>query len=287
MTCMICMIFTFLGRGVVGAGTGGQDWAWAAEVESSSPSSRAATPLSTGEGAVQPSVRVKEVPGPIRFELTTRAELKYEQTFFEQDGHMIRAILSGSYVIPRLRMSLGFDEIPLIRHERPGQSEDWMLGDVVLRYGYVPYISPRQDLGAVLVANLTLPTGDFEGGAGAGLYNLEPRFFLPYKVNPYYTVVPAAYYQFTLGRKEKDVQELKLLTLRLINIFYPTRGSYLILEPRLYRDFESNRTSGELRLQVGTMVTSTLSAYLEYSAGIGGERYFDGRIAAALRYFLR
>jgi hypothetical protein len=235
----------------------------------------------------QRKVAIKEVPGPVRFELTTRSELKYEQTFLEDTGYMMRAILSGSYAFPSAKMSVGFDEIPLVRIDTPGHSEDWMLGDIIVRYGYVPYISPKQDFGLVFVTNLTLPTGDFEGGAGAGRYDLEPRLFLPYKFNKTYTIVPAVYHKFTLAKREHGVQDSKFLTLRLINLFYTSPSSYIIVEPRLYRDFETNKTSGELRFQVGAMLTANIAAYLEYSAGIGGERYFDGRVGAALRYFFR
>lgn len=241
-------------------------------------------PQSAGE---QRKVAIKEVPGPVRFELTSRSELKYEQTFLEDTGYVMRAILSGSYAFPSAKMSVGFDEIPMVRIDTPGHSEDWMLGDAILRYGYVPYISPKQDFGLVFVTNLTLPTGDFEGGAGAGRYDLEPRLFLPYKVNKTYTIVPAVYHKFTLAKKEDGVQDSKFLTLRLINLIYTSPSSYIIVEPRLYRDFETNKTSGELRFQVGAMLTMNLGAYLEYSAGIGGERYFDGRVAAAFRYFFR
>jgi|GEM_PF-5326248 len=272
--------------GILSQGIGGLAGARAEEVRESAAPATPASPSPVGRAEQVPG-RVLEVPGPVRFELTSRSELKYEQTFFEQSGYRMRAILSGSYALPRLKMSFGFDEIPLVRYEVPGRSEDWMLGDIILRYGYVPYLSPRQDLGVVAVANLTLPTGDFEGGAGEGRYNLEPRLFLPYRVNPFYTVVPGIYYQFTLAKKEAGVQDSKFLTLRLINIFYPTRGSYLIVEPRLFRDFESNATSGELRFQAGTMITPNLNAYLEYSAGIGGERYCNGWVGAALRYFFR
>jgi len=249
---------------------------------------QSAEPQPTSEDQkVQEQAKIKEVPGPIRFELTSRTELKYEQTFLEDTGYVMRAILSGSYAIPSLKMSFGFDEIPMVRIDTPGHSEDWMLGDIILRYGYVPYISPQQSFGLVLVTNLTLPTGDFEGGAGAGRYDLEPRLFFPYKFNKTYTIVPAVYEKFTLAKKENGVPVSNLLTLRLINLIFTSPGSYIILEPRLYQDFEAKETSGELRFQIGAMLTMNLSAYLEYSAGIGGERTFDGRVAAAFRYFFR
>ncbi len=233
----------------------------------------------------QQKTAIKEVPGPIRFELTSRMELKYEQTFLEGTGYVIRPILLGSYAIPSLRMSFGFDEIPMVRINTPGHSEDWMMGDIILRHGYVPYISPDQNFGLVYVTNLTLPTGDFDGGGGAGRYDLEPRLFLPYKFNKTYTIVPAVYEKFTIAKKEDGVENSNLLTLRLINLIYTSPGSYIIVEPRLYHDFEARKTSGELRFQFGSMLTRNLGAYLEYSAGIGGERYFDGRAIGAFRYF--
>ena len=132
-----------------------------------------------------------------------------------------------------------------------------------------------------------MPTGDFEGGGGAGRYDLEPRLFLPYKFNKTYTIVPALYEKFTVAKKENGVENSNLLTLRLINLIYASPATYIIVEPRLYHDFEGKETSGELRFQFGTMLTRNLGGYLEYSAGIGGERYFDGRVIGAIRYFFR
>jgi hypothetical protein len=135
---------------------------------------------------------------------------------------------------------------------------------------------------------LTVPTGDFEKGLGAGRYALEPRLFLPYRVNQSFTIVPAIYYMFTLENEKKPAQQdVTLLTLRLINFYYPSTKSYVLVEPRLYYDFEASKASGELRFQLGTLLTPNIIGSLEYEAGIGMNRPFDGKIVGVLRYLFR
>jgi hypothetical protein len=229
---------------------------------------------------------IQGVPGPISYELTSRMELKYEQIFLKESaGQVYRILLAGSYVYSN--MSFGIDELPIIKIDTPGLSEGFALGDLILRYGWVPYVSPSGNFGLDLVTNLTLPTGDFNKGMGAGRYALEPRLFLPYKFNQWFTIVPAIYYMFTLAKQEDLAQDVSLLTLRLINFYYPSTKSYVLVEPRLYYDFEASKASGELRFQFGTMLTRNIQSYLEYDAGLGINRPFDGKVVGALRYFFR
>ncbi len=226
------------------------------------------------------------VPGPIRFELTPRVELKYEQILYETSGHVHRFLLSGSYVFSNI--SIGVDEFPIIKVDTTGHpDEGYMLGDIILRFGYVPYVAPSGNFGVALVTNLTCPTGDFEKGASNGRFAPEPRLFLPYKVNQWFTIVPAFYYMFTLKKEEELAQKVNLLTLRLINIFYPSSTTYLIVEPRYYYDFEGNSPSGELRFHIGTMITRNTTAFVEYSAGLGVNKLFEAKAACGLRYFFR
>jgi len=242
-------------------------------------------PAAQGQEVPQQAA-VHGVPGPIRFELTSRMESKYEQIFYETSGHVHRFLLSGSYAFSN--MSVGIDELPIIKVDTTGHpDEGYTLGDVILRFGYVPYIAPSGNFGAALVTNLTCPTGDFEKGAGNGRFALEPRLFLPYKVNQWFTTVPAMYYMFTLKKEEELAQKVSLLTLRLINIFYPSPNTYLIVEPRYYYDFEGNKPSGELRFNIGTMITRNTTAFLEYSAGLGVNKLFEAKAACGLRYFFR
>jgi hypothetical protein len=242
-------------------------------------------PAAQGQEVPQQAA-VHGVPGPIRFELTSRMESKYEQIFYETSGHVHRFLLSGSYVFSNI--SIGVDEFPIIKVDTMSRADEgYTLGDIILRFGYVPYIAPSGNFGAALVTNLTCPTGDFEKGAGNGRFAPEPRLFLPYKVNPWFTTVPAVYYMFTLKKEEELAQKVSLLTLRLINIFYPSSNTYLIVEPRYYYDFEGNKPSGELRFHIGTMITRNTTAFVEYSAGLGAHRPFEGKAACGLRYFFR
>jgi hypothetical protein len=234
----------------------------------------------------QPQATPNEVPGPIRFELTSRMELKYEQISYEVSGHVHRFLFSGSYAFSN--MSIGIDELPIIKvdtAEHPG--EDYTLGDVIFRWGCVPYLASSQDFGAILVTNLTWPTGDFDEGASCGRYDLEPRLFLPYRVNRRWTIVPALYEKFTLEKKEKLAPDSNLLTLRLINIIYPSPTTYCIAEPRFYYDFVADRPSGEIRFSIGTMLKRNLTGFLEYSAGLGVSKLFESKAACGLRYFFR
>ena len=251
-------------------------------------------PATGGEAPQQPAAQGQEaqqqatqgVPGPIRYELTSRMELKYEQIFLkESSGQVYRILLAGSYAFSN--MSFGIDELPIIKIDTPGLSEGFALGDLILRYGWVPYVSPSGNFGIDLVTNLTLPTGDFDKGVGAGRYALEPRLFLPYKVTQWFTIVPAIYYMFTLAKQEDLAQDVSLLTLRLLNFYYPSTKSYVLVEPRLYYDFEARKASGELRFQLGTLLTPNILGSLEYEAGIGINRPFDGKIVGVLRYFFR
>ena len=92
---------------------------------------------------------------------------------------------------------------------------------------------------------------------------------------------------FTLKKEEELAQKVSLLTLRLINIFYPSSNTYLIVEPRYYYDFEGNKPSGELRFHIGTMITRNTTAFVEYSAGLGVNKLFEAKAACGLRYFFR
>ena len=245
-------------------------------------------PASQGQEAEQPQTPKTEVgvPGPIRYELTSRMELKYEQIFYEKSGHVHRFLLSGSYAFSNV--SIGIDEFPIIKVDTVGHPEEgYTLGDVIFRFGYVPYVAPSGNFGAALVTNLTCPTGDFEKGASNGRYALEPRLFLPYKFTQWFTIVPALYYMFTLKKEEELAQEVSLLTLRLINIFYPSRTTYVIVDPRYYYDFEAKQHSGELRFNIGTMITQNTAAFVEWSAGLGVNRLFEAKAACGLRYFFR
>ena len=243
-------------------------------------------PAAQGQEASQQAA-TQGVPGPIRYELTSRMELKYEQIFLKESaGQVYRILFAGSYAFSN--MSFGIDELPLLKIDTPALSEGFMVGDMIFRYGWVPYVSPSGNFGLDLVTNLTLPTGDFEKGLGGGRYALEPRLFLPYKVNQSFTIVPAIYYMFTLENEKKLAQEdVSLLTLRLINFYYPSTKSYVLVEPRLYYDFEASKASGELRFQLGTLLTPNIIGSLEYEAGIGMNRPFDGKIAGVLRYLFR
>jgi hypothetical protein len=245
-------------------------------------------PASQGQEAEQTQTPKTEVgvPGPIRYELTSRVELKYEQIFLKESaGQVYRILLVGSYAFSN--MSFGVDELPIIKIDTPGLSEGFALGDLILRGAWVPYVSPSGNFGIDLVTNLTLPTGDFDKGLGAGRYALEPRLFLPYRLSQSFTIAPAIYYMFTLAKQQDLAQDVSLLTFRLMNFYYPSTKSYVLVEPRLYYDFEARKVSGELRFQLGTLLTRNILGSLEYEAGLGVNRPFDGKIVAALRYFFR
>ena len=229
---------------------------------------------------------IQGVPGPIRYELTSRIELKYEQIFLKESaGQVYRILFVGSYAFSN--MSFGFDELPVLKIDTPGLSQRFLLGDIILRGAWVPYVSPSGNFGIDLVTNLTLPTGDFDKGVGAGRYAPEPRLFLPYRVSQSFTIAPAIYYMFTLAKQQDLAQDVSLLTLRLMNFYYPSTKSYVLVEPRLYYDFEASKASGELRFQFGTLLTPNILGSLEYEAGIGINRPFDGKIVGALRYLFR
>jgi hypothetical protein len=92
---------------------------------------------------------------------------------------------------------------------------------------------------------------------------------------------------FTLAKQVDLAQDVSLLTLRLMNFYYTSAKSYVLVEPRRYYDFEARKASGELRFQLGTLLTPNILASLEYEAGIGINRPFDGKIVGALRYLFR
>lgn len=239
------------------------------------------------QGQQTEQASIQGVPGPIRYELTSRIELKYEQIFLkESGGQAYRILFAGSYAFSN--MSFGFDELPLLKIDTPALSEGFLVGDMIFRYAWVPYVSPSGNFGLDLVTNLTVPTGDFEKGLGGGRFALEPRLFLPCKLSQSFTIVPAIYYMFTIENEKKAAQEdVTLLTLRLLNFYYPSTKSYVLVEPRLYYDLEASKASGELRFQLGTLLNPNIIASLEYEAGIGINRPFDGKIVAALRYLFR
>jgi len=170
--------------------------------------------------------------------------------------------LTGSYVLEAVdNYALGF-ELPLLQSDIPGLKRQFGLGDITMNNTFVPY--RKEDLdgwfnAAGLFCSVTMPTGQFDAGLGAGNWLVAPALLLSFEVGPV-RAFPSVGYQFafagsgTVGRNRAPLSEGPLVNTVLAG---PVPDPYYIaITPQYFYDrlAASNPHAFSLTLQMGRML---------------------------------
>lgn len=106
--------------------------------------------------------------------------------------------LEAAYVLEVMdNYALGFD-LPLLYSDIPGKRRRFGVGDLTINNSFIPYRTQDPDAfwnaGGIL-CSITVPSGAFDAGLGAGNWQLAPALVLSFNMGPV-RAIPTMGYQF-------------------------------------------------------------------------------------------
>jgi hypothetical protein len=185
------------------------------------------------------------------------------------------------YVMPLARrtMSAGID-IPIVTSNVTGRTEV-AFGDLGAQWKWIPWIEKSK--GIVVGVDTTWSTSTNEA-LGAGRHVVTPfvqMVFLPSGS----VVAGVSYAQRESIGGDADRLDVSQGIASLYLAWLPARTTWLIAEPQILMDYESDDTSGRVDLEWGRLLFGGVGTYIRPGIGLGSTRArpFDWKVEVGFR----
>ena len=184
------------------------------------------------------------------------------------------------YNLEDLKYNVGI-EIPLMRWNGNNQGLNG-LGDILLATNYTGTISKQLLYG--LQVELVTPTAS-KTELGCGRFEISPAAFLEYSfLDGFFIAGGLKYYHSFWGNSDRvDIRKMRIRT----NFGYisPTDW-WVIVDPKLYLDFEHSRQEFYLEFEGGFMFRGNVAFYLKPGFHAAGEWHSqDWNIQLGIKFF--
>ena len=196
--------------------------------------------------------------------------------------------LKGGFAFLHNQHMIGV-HIPFIRSIYPGIENLYGIGDITLRYHWVPYEAQYQSNSLKSMAfllDVSIPTGDEFSGHGTGVPMLIPTYILGIKPVEKVAIYPLFRFIYSVGETDREWTggypgvgtgeggNVRLFqTDILFNIEF--NQAWLGLAPVLSYEFNGQETTLSLRPELGILLGEALSLKLTGAFYIAGRRRFN------------
>lgn len=185
-----------------------------------------------------------------------------------------------SYIEPFAdgRMSLRL-KVPVVATDALGTG-DFGLGDIALKYNWVPYIDAKQ--GLLLSADLTANTAT-KDVLGRGKWIIAPAATYAMFVSKNIIIAPTYQHNISLADDDNraDVNE-SVIDLYMV-FTAEDKKIWVIVDPTLGIEWETDQNTPfalkvEYGQRIGTLLDGTLNFYVRPGLGIGQDRPYDWNV---------
>lgn len=175
-------------------------------------------------------------------------------------------------------------ELPLVLSDRDDGDSDFGIGDLNLRYDWIPMMDAKN--GALLGTGLGIPIATHDG-LGTEKWTLAPIAQFVFFLKDDYLFAP--FYQQTFSfMGEGSAPDINQ---GVLDFYFALKSkdqqSWAIIEPQFVFDYERDNSSTLIEVELGrilgTMGGGTSSAYIRPGLGIGSDREYDWSIEIGFR----
>jgi hypothetical protein len=229
---------------------------------------------------------------------------------FEIQDHPGDGDLYGLNIIPAIAFNdqNKLDaEIPILRTAYEDTGNTTGIGDIRLRYFYVPYNADDSDhwfTAAGLSVDVYLPTGDEETGHGAGSTLLAPGVTFGVRAASWLDIFPILSYQHSFGAgrwepggtdpggvippPDESDEEVDMRGVRAEAILVAPlpRDAWIQIIPLYSRNLVNGDHALNVRVMLGKMLNTKNALQFEYQREFVNQRSLQNMIRIAWSYFL-
>jgi hypothetical protein len=221
------------------------------------------------------SAQDKTGTNPVNFQ----NELRLYNVFTSLPGDHYQNLSVFRYVMPfnNRTMNIRLD-LPLVATDVTGDTE-FGFGDLNLRWLWTAK-QTRKDAVAVGIESWWDTATD--DALGSGKNALAPVVFYVMFLNKQTIFAPAYQYKFDIGGSDSR-PDISQSFIDLYYVYLPKPGQWIIVDPTVIIDHDRSKTSMQVEVELGRMMSPGWSAYIRPGFPIGGNQLIDWNLEVGIK----